>query len=86
MEEEESVLSSSLLKDLGCSLSSDPVCIYSQWGEILYLGIMPNWSHCVGKADDQMNNSRVDAEILAFVPAQSHFCSPRTFVAGNKMT
>lgn len=43
------------------------------WEEIVYLGILPNWSHCVGKADDPLNNSWVYAEIPAFVPAQSLF-------------
>lgn len=55
------------------------------WEAIVYVGIMPNWFHCVGKADDQMNNSWVDAEIPAFVPAQFLFCSHLTFVAGNRM-
>lgn len=43
------------------------------WEEIVYLGIPPNWSHCVWKAGDPLSNSWVYAEIPAFVPAQSLF-------------
>lgn len=55
------------------------------WEEIVYLGILPDWSHCVGKAGDQLNNSWVYAEIPAFVPAPCLFCSHLTFVTGNGM-
>lgn len=34
---------------------------------IVYLGILPNWSHCVGKACDQLNDVQIYAEISASV-------------------
>lgn len=39
------------------------------WEEIVYLRILPNWSLGAEKTGDPMNNSPVDAEMPAFVPA-----------------
>lgn len=86
MEEEDSILSSSLSSEgFGMPATFRPSMHVFLWEAIVYLGIMPNWFHCVGKADDQMNNSWVEAEIPAFVPAQFLVCSHLTFVAGNRM-
>lgn len=50
---------------------------------IVYLGILPNWSHYVGKACDQLNNVQIYAEIPASASGQFYifFSSQLIFVA-----